>query len=568
MTYETAFADLLIIGAGGAGMRAAIEAAQQGVSVALVNKGINSRSGITPMAGGSYQAAFGHHDPRDNPDVHYADTVREGRRLGDENLIRAFSLEAAERALDLEAYGVKFAKENGNFFQVKHTGQTYPRVVRILGRGYQMMAGLGKELLLHPNIQVFQDCVVTKILTHREGRPAGAIGYLQREGRFIVFHAKAVILCTGGYEELWERTSTAPDSTGDGIALAYSLGAELVDLEMMLYVPTVTMDPGMFPTMRFTLPYQVLLDPNHLAGKLLNARGEEFLPPGQPPVRDLLTRLIVKERLEGRATERGGVFLDLSQSPLSGAEMGQKIEQLGLRIHFERIKYLGMDLEKEPIEVAPAWHYALGGIRINERTESSIPGLLAAGEVAGNVHGANRLSGNALGEIQVFGQRAGKVGSQEAKKLKYFPPLDEREIHEEMKGIEALFEAKKDSLRPAELRDQMKRVMEEKVGVIRSETGLRSAIESLRTMARDDIPRLRVNPVRIFNYELQDAIEVRFMIRVAELLAEAALLRQESRGHHYRSDYPQEDEAWMKHTLLRKKGGELFRGTAPVVRMG
>ena len=559
--------DVLIIGGGGAGVRAAIEADQNGVSVALVNKGIISRSGLTPMAGYSYQAAFGHADPRDNPEVHFADTVREGRYLGDENLIWALTREAMERGLELEGYGVRFTREEGKFAQVRHPGQTYPRINRIPGRGYQMMVGLKKELARHSRIQVFEDCLVQKILTGPEGEPAGAVAFLQREGQFRLFQAKAVVLASGGYEELWEKTDTAPDSTGDGLAMAAELGAELVDLEMMLYYPIVTLGSKVFPSMHQVLQYESLLEPEYLGGKLLNGRGEEFLPPGKLPVRDVLSRLIVNERAEGRATDRGAVLVDLSKSPLGPAEMERKIEELGLRVQFNRVKYLGVDLTRDPVEVAPACHYSLGGVRINERTETSVPGLFAAGEVSGNIHGANRISGNALAETQVFGRRAGAEASLKARACREFPPIRREDAEEKVRRIEGLFVRKADPLRPVQIRKKIQRIMEEEAGLIRSEPSLRRALDRLQAVKQEDLPRMQVADLRIFNYELQDAVEVGSMVEVAELVARAALLRTESRGHHFRSDHPREDEGWRKHTLLQKRGKEVLCSSVPVIRL-
>jgi fumarate reductase (CoM/CoB) subunit A len=563
---DTIQTDVLIIGGGGAGVRAALEADRQGVSVALINKGIISRSGLTVIAGGSFQVPFGHANPLDNAQVQFEDTVREGRGLGDENLIDILCREAVECVLDLEAYGVKFLKENGKFAQFMNPGQTWPRFVRVPGRGYHVMAVLQKQLLSRPSIRVFEDCVVTKILTAHDGRPAGAIGFMQQEGRLQTFQGKSVVLATGGYEELWEKSAAAPDSTGDGIALAYPLGAGFVDLEMMLCIPAIAIGSGLYPSMPLLLMYEFLLDPEHLGGKLLNTRGEEFVPSGKLPVRDEMIRLIIKEREEGRATKRGGVFIDLSKSPLSPKALEKKIELLGFRNQFLKFKALGIDLTKDPVEVAPACLNGLGGIRINERTETCIPGLFACGEVAGNIHGANRLSGNALTETQVFGRRAGRYAGEEAKRRPSFPALSAEAIAEEMRRLESFFKKKRDPVRPSAVRKKIKRIMEDRVGYIRDETGIRSAVAALQDIAEQDLPRMQVAEIRTFNYELQDAYEVHFMTRTAELVSRAALLREESRGHHFRADFPTEDPSWLRHTLLQWRDEGLFCGTAPVIR--
>jgi fumarate reductase (CoM/CoB) subunit A len=217
------------------------------------------------------------------------------------------------------------------------------------------------------------------------------------------------------------------------------------------------------------------------------------------------------------------------------------------------------------IEVAPACHYSLGGVRINERTETSVPGLFAAGEVSGNIHGANRISGNALAETQVFGRRAGESASREAKKLSVFPPLISREVEGEIQRVENFFTPRRSSVRPRELKKKLQHIMEEKTALKRDAAGLGEVIESIGAL-RKELPRIHIPAVRIFNYELQEALEIHFMLQVADLVARAALCRTESRGHHYRSDYPQEDPAWLKHTLLQKKGDSVECGTTPVIR--
>jgi fumarate reductase (CoM/CoB) subunit A len=566
LEYSKIQSDVLVIGGGGAGVRAAIEADSLGVSVALVSKGVISRCGLTPMAGYSYQAAFGHANAADNPRVHFEDTVREGRRLGDENLILCLTEEARERALEMEKYGVRFTKDGDRFAQVRHPGQTYPRINRIPGRGYQMMLGLKKELIRRQNVQVFEDCLVSRVLTESSGRPAGAVAFLQRQGRFVIFQSKAIVLATGGYEELWEKTDTAPDSTGDGTAMAFELGAQLVDLEMMLYYPIVTLGSKIFPSMRQVLQYESLLEKEYLGGTLRNARGEEFLPSGKLPVRDVLMKLIFTEKEEGRATDRGGVFIDLTNLPLPPEEIEKRIDQIGARLQFDRIKYLGQDLTRDCIEVAPACHYSLGGVRINERTETSVSGLFSAGEVSGNIHGANRISGNALAETQVFGRRAGESASREAKRLAAFPSLSSKEIEEEIQRVESFFTPRKDAVRPREMKKRLQRMMEQNAALKRDAAGLGEVIESM-TALRQELPRIQIPAVRIFNYEMQEALEVSFMVQVAELVARAALCRTESRGHHYRSDYPQEDPAWLKHTLIQKRGESVECGTTPVIRV-
>jgi fumarate reductase (CoM/CoB) subunit A len=567
MDYKKIEIDVLIIGGGAAGTRAAIEASVNDARVALVNKGIISRSGLTPIAGYSYQAAFGHGDVRDNSEIHFRDTIREGRDLGDQNLVRVLAEEATERALDLERYGVKFEKKGDKFSQVIHPGQSYPRIIRIKGRAYSMIACLKRELKRHKNIDVFEDCITTTLLKD-DSRVSGAIVLNLRDGSMYIFQAKAVIIATGGNHEIWEKTDSAPDSTGDGYALAYDIGAELADMEMMLFYPVVTIGPNVFPSVPQCLQYESLLEKKYLAGKLLNSRGEEFLPPGKLPVRDVLTRLIIEEIEKGRGTKRGGVYLDVSQSPKSREEIDRIIEEIGAEIQFKRLEYLGIDLRKDPVEVAPACHFNLGGIRINEKTETTVRGLYAAGETAGNIHGANRISGNALAETQVFGCRSGKFASEEAKKRRALPTIRRDEIHSELRRINSFFEGKKGGVRPIELKIKLKKIMTQYVSMKRNEGGIKIAVEKIKEMKIKDLPRIEIANIRTFNYELQEAIEIGFMLEVSEIVAEAALLRTESRGHHMRTDYSSTSSDWEKHTLIRKKGANIIRSTSPVVRIG
>lgn len=566
MDYKIIEMDVLIIGGGAAGTRAAIEAGLNEVNVALINKGIISRSGITPIAGYSFQAAFGHGDARDNSEIHFQDTIREGRYLGDQNLVKVLVEEVTQRVLDLEGYGVKFEKKGGGFSQVIHPGQSYPRIIRIKGRAYSMMACLKRELKKYRNIKVFEDCIATTLFKDERG-VSGALVINLRDGSIYAFRSKVVILATGGNQEIWEKTDTAPDSTGDGYALAYNTGAELVDMEMMLYYPVVTIGSDIFPSVPQCLQYESLLEEKYLAGKLLNSKGEEFLPPGELPGRDVLMRLIIEEIEQGRGSEHGGVYLDVSRSPKRKEELDRIIEEIGVQTQFKRLAYLGIDLRKEPVEIAPACHFNLGGIRINEKTETTVRGLYAAGEVAGNVHGANRISGNALAETQVFGCRAGKFAANEAKRRKAVPNIRREEIDGELMRISSFFERKNGRKRPRELKRKLKRIMTEYVPVKRDESGIKIAGNRIKEMKTGDLPRIEISNIRSFNYELQEAIELSFMLDVSEIVAEAALMRTESRGHHIRTDYPNVSNEWEKHTVIAKKDGNITRSTSPVMRI-
>jgi len=566
MTHlESLETDVAIVGGGGAGMRAAIAAAEQGARVLLLTKGQAAHSGATPMACPSYQAAIAMEDPRDNPDIAFEDTCFEGRYLGDENLIYVLTHEATERAEDMYRYGIKFrTKENGKFLQVVHPGHSYERNLVILGDGYAMAAGLRHEMLKHENISLLEDVTVTRLLTDGE-RISGLVGLDMRHGNLVSIQAPAVILATGGYPELWRWTDTEPGLTGEGVLLAYQVGANLIDLEMMLFYPTGLCYPS---EVEGTLvQYEGLLTKKYCAGVMLNGLGQPFLPDTQAlPVRDVMMKLMYREIEEGRATPHGGVYIDLSKSPRSPEEIRDILSQLD-SLPYNQMQDFGIDVTKEPLEVKPVTHYTLGGVRINEWAETNVPGLFAAGEIGGNVHGANRTSGNALADTQVFGRRAGiraaEFATQSARR-----GVDLREVNAEAQRLEKLLMPVTNSLRPIELKRKVKGIMNDYVNYRRNAQGLQTAIDSLKQIRAEDAPRVRaVATTRVFNYEWEEAIESLYMIDLAEMVAASALVRQESRGHHWRSDFPEMRLEWEKHTLVKKTDSGYVITDAPVIRL-
>ncbi len=559
--FETIETDVLIIGGGGAGARAAIEVAGGGGSALVLLKGLLARSGLTPMAYPSFQAAFGHMDPRDNPNVHFEDTCRAGRFLGDQNLVRALADEATDRALDLKRYGVGFKMNGDRFFQVRHPGQTYPRNLVIELGGFGLISGLKKEVRRHPQVTVLEDQVVTRLLVS-DGRVTGATVLDLREGKFWVARGRAVILATGGYEQLWDKTDTAPDSTGDGVALAYQAGADLVDLEMMLYYPTVVVSDRAKGTL---VQYESLLAEQYIGGRLINSRGEEFVDTNELPTRDVLMKLMFEEVKKGFGGPNGGVFIDISRSRKSKAEIDELLAAL-FSVPARDLPGLGIDPREEPLEVLPATHFTIGGVRINEFGETTVPGLLAAGEVAGNLHGANRISGNALAETQVFGARAGKRALEEARRNPCLPPINDSEVEEEYARVTMPL-GRKGGLRPVEAIGALKQIMDDKVNYWREERGLQEAGEKIRDLRRQVEEGLTVVPVRTFNNEWRQAVEVSLMLQLAEQVCLAASTRKESRGHHHRIDYPEISDGWQVHTICTRSKDGARVSTAPVIVM-
>lgn len=563
---ETLETDVIIVGAGGAGMRAAIAAADEGARVIVITKGQAARSGATPMACPSYQAAFAMEDDRDNPEIAFEDTCFEGRYLGDENLIYALTQEATERAMDMHRYGVKFrTKENGKFLQVVHPGHSYERNLVIMGNGYAMAAGLRREMLKKPSVTLIEDVVVTRLLTDGE-HIAGLVGLDMRSGKSISVQAPAVILATGGYQELWRWTDTEPGLTGEGVYLAYQVGADLIDLEMMLFYPA-----GLcYPTeVEGTLvQYEGLLTKKYCAGEMLNGLGEPFLPPTKAlPVRDVMMKLMFREIEEGRGTPHGGVYIDLRKSPRSSEEIRSILTRLD-SLPYDQLRDLGIDIEKEPIEVMPVTHYTLGGVRINELAQTTFPGLYAAGEVSGNIHGANRTSGNALAETQVFGRRAGIHAAQYALETGR-RTIDPGEVAQETARLEHLMTPAPKSIRPIELKRRVKQIMHDYVHYHRNAEGLGTAIRSFQQLREEEAPLVRAETShRVYNYEWEEAVEALFVIELGEMVAASALTREESRGHHWRTDFPAMRPEWEKHTIVRKAADSSYEiSDAPVIRL-
>jgi succinate dehydrogenase/fumarate reductase flavoprotein subunit len=505
-------------------------------------------------------------DARDNPEIAFEDTCVEGRNLGDENLVWALTHEATDRAMDLLRYGLKYRKrENGQFLQVVHPGHSYERNLVIVGGGYALAAALLRQARKSPSITFLEDVVATRLLDGN-GSVAGLIAMDMRRGRPIAIRAPAAILATGGYQELWRWTDTEPGLTGEGVYLAFEIGADLVDLEMMLFYPTGLCYP---PEVEGTLvQYEGLLTEQYCAGIMVNGRGEAFLPKtDRLPVRDVMMRLMFQEIDRGNAGPHGGVFIDLSGSPRSSEEIHEILTRLD-SLPYNQLRSIGMDVMKERIEVKPVTHYTLGGVRIDEWGQTSVPGLYAAGEVAGNVHGANRTSGNALAETQVFGARAGKRAAEYAIQQGATTPKSS-DSEAEILRVGSFLVERHCGLRPIDLKRKVKATMHEHANHLRDARGLRAAIGKLQQMRDEDVPRLWVSSrSAVYNYEWEEALEVSSMVRLAEMVCASALAREESRGHHWRTDFPTMRSEWEMHTIVRRLNEEGYQLThAPVVHL-
>jgi len=535
--YET---DVLVIGGGLAAARAAIEAASEGAKVAVVAKAPIGKSGASTMAGGGLAAAID--IERDSPAVHYEDTVAAGRGLTDLELAKILAHEVPARVKDLIDYGVQLEREAGKISLRPTPGHSNPRQIHSIGGGVGYLLPLRRKALSYPNVSLHEDVMAFKLL-EADNRVAGAICYDIKTGELDAFKAGATILATGGYQELYPLSSASVDMTGDGYALAFEAGAELVDMEMLLYYPTALLSP---PSVRGALLlYEFALHERGLGARLVNARGEDLLETYNPlPVRDVLSRRIFQEIREGKGTANGGVYIDMCLSPRSPDDRARLLLKRDPFSSF--LTSVGLDVANSKLEIAPAAHTVLGGVRIDAHCRTTLPGLFAAGEVAGNVHGANRLGGNALSETQVFGQRAGLFAARYARESTGRAELriSDEQIEDAAQPVLVATRPKAAPLRPAEVKQHIRQTMFECAGPAKDEKGLLEGIRRMGEIIDSELPRVHVDasPAE-FNYALQEALEARTMAYVAQVVCQAALVRRESRGHHYRIDYPRPDDS-------------------------
>lgn len=534
--------DVLVIGSGGAGCRAAIEASKYNLSVLIVSKGLSFKSGCTTLAEGGYNAAFGAVDCADTPETHFEDTLKGGAYLNDSKLVKILVEEAPQRLIELERYGALFDRqESGQINQRPFGGQTYRRTCFQGDRtGHEMMAAL-KEEILKRGIETLDEIMITSLIMDESGTSVlGATGISLKDSKFLVFKAKSVIMACGGAGWLYPVTSNTLQKTGDGYSLCYDAGADLLDMEQVQFHPT-----GMvFPESRKGVLVTEAVRGE--GGKLINAEGERFMKKYDPreelATRDIVARAIYNEIREGRGTLIGGVYLDVSH--LDDEVIEEKLETMLLQF-----LDVGVDIRKEAMEVAPTAHHFMGGVRINEYGETTVGNLFAAGEVTGGVHGANRLGGNALADTQVFGRRAGEVAAKNA--LESEINSNDAFIGAEKERISNLF--KGGDVYPIEIKKELQEVMWKNVAIIRNEEGLKAALERINEL-KEMLKDMRVPDVISYNNDLLDALEITKMLDVAELVAKSAFLRRESRGAHYREDYPETDDNWKKSIVFNKSG--------------
>ena len=539
MEIKNISTDVLIIGSGGAGSRAAIEVDNAGLKSIIVSKGLSFRSGCTGMAEGGYNAVFKTVDKDDSIEAHIHDTLKGGSYLNDERLVKILVNESPKRLIDLENYGALFDRqESGEIDQRPFGGQSFRRTCYQGDRtGAELLNAL-KEEIIKRDIECIEEVMITSLVT-KDSLVIGATGLNLKDSSLIYFKAKAVILASGGAGQLYPVTSNTFQKNGDGYAIAYRAGANLVDMEQVQFHPTGMVAPESKKGVLVTEAVRAE------GGKLINKEGERFMSKYAPEkmelaTRDVVARSIYQEIIEGRGTENDGVYLDISH--LDDDYIEEKLETMVLQ--FENV---GVDIKHGPIEVAPTAHHFMGGLKINEDGSSSLKNLFGAGEVCGGVHGANRLGGNALADTQVFGKIAGESASKVAKNSEL--KTNDEMVQKEASRIENLI--KKGSIKPQEFKNNIKNLMWEKVAIVREEKTLNEALKQFQEMQKD-LEKLDVKDTKQYNTDLVTALEVINMVEICILTVKSAILRRESRGAHFRSDFPESKDEWKKSIVINK----------------
>ncbi|MGW1342364.1 fumarate reductase/succinate dehydrogenase flavoprotein subunit [Kribbella sp. NPDC002412] len=572
--------DVVVIGAGGAGLRAAIEAREQGKRTAIVCKSLFGKA-HTVMAEGGCAAAMGNANSNDNWQVHYRDTMRGGKFLNNWRMAELHAQEAPDRVWELESYGALFDRTaDGRISQRNFGGHTYPRLAHVGDRtGLELIRTLQQKIVslqqedfaetgdYEANLKVYAECTVTELLKDGDAI-SGAFGYWRESGRFILFDAPAVVLATGGVGKSFKVTSNSWEYTGDGHALAMRAGATLINMEFIQFHPTGMVWP---PSVKGILVTESVRGDG---GVLKNSEGKRFMfeyvpdvfraqyaetedeadrwykdpdnnrrPPELLP-RDEVARAINSEVKAGRGTPHGGVFLDVS-SRLPAEEITRRLPSM----HHQFKELADVDITAEPMEVGPTCHYVMGGVEVDPDTaQSVVPGLFAAGEVAGGMHGSNRLGGNSLSDLLVFGRRAGMGAAMYVDSLQSRPKIAEDDIDSAAREALAPFELEGGE-NPYSIHQELQQSMNDLVGIIRKEEEMEQALGKLAEY-RGRIAKMTVEGHRQFNPGWHLALDLRNMLTVSECVAKAALQRQESRGGHTRDDYPTMSAEWRKKLLV------------------
>ena len=574
-SFEVREHDVLVIGAGGAGLRACIEASAQGVSVGLVCKSLLGKA-HTVMAEGGMAASLRNADSRDNWEIHFRDTIRGGKHLNNWRMVEIFCQEAPERVAELEEWGALFDRtKEGLIAQRNFGGHRYPRLAHVGDRtGLELIRTLQNHGI-HQGMEIYMECCIVDLVLE-DGKVTGAFGFWRESGNFIVFRAKSVILATGGLGKVYRVTSNSWEGTGDGHALAYRAGAELIDMEFVQFHPTGMVWP---PSVQGILVTEGVRGEG---GVLKNSEGRRFMydyipdtfapetsdteeeaerwlagdPEARRPpellTRDVVARAIRSERLAGRGSPHGGAFLDIA-SRRDAEYIKKKLPSM----YHQFMKLGNLDITTTPMEVGPTCHYVMGGVRVDPETAmTTVGGLFAAGEAAGGLHGANRLGGNSLTDLLVFGARAGLNAAKHAKETKALNALPS----EQLKNLEQLclepFNPERTE-NPYALMSDLQQTMELHAGIVRTQDEMEKGLELLGDL-KQRAEGVRVEGHRQYNPAWHYALDLRNLLCVAEAITMAALKREESRGGHTRDDYPESSSEFQKvNSIIQEEKGSM-----------
>jgi succinate dehydrogenase / fumarate reductase flavoprotein subunit len=588
--YQTHEHDVLVIGAGGAGLRAAIEASAAGVSVGLVCKSLLGKA-HTVMAEGGIAAALANVDERDSWRVHFADTMRGGQYVNNWRMAQLHAQEAPARVRELEAWGAVFDRTpDGRILQRNFGGHRYPRLAHVGDRtGLEMIRTL-QDHGIHRGIEVYMECTVIRLLKDGD-RVAGAVAYYRDRGRFVVFRAKAVVLATGGIGKAYKVTSNSWEYTGDGHTLAYDAGAELQDMEFVQFHPTGMIWP---PSVMGILVTEGVRGEG---GILLNSKGEQFMyrdipepyrnqtakdpeegwrycqgdksanRPAELLTRDHVARCILREVREGRGSPHGGVFLDISwikaKIPNAPEHIKRKLPSM-----YHQFKELGdIDITTEPMEVGPTTHYVMGGVRVDAESQMSrVPGLFACGECAVGINGANRLGGNSLSDLLVFGKRAGEFAGKYAREHPAAAAHTDQ-VDAAVQWALAPFE-RQGTEGPYQIQHDLQAMMQDLVGIVRREEEMQRALDGLAKL-KERAAHTRVTGNREYNPGWHTALDLHNLLTVSEAVARCGIARKESRGGHFRDDYPDKAARFGKVNQVTRKApdGQMQIEEVPIPEM-
>jgi len=552
--------DILVIGTEAAGAKAGIEAQLAGADVLMVTKGQMGRSGTTLMAGRGVQAPIGHMDPRDSPEVFFKDVILGGEYLNNQKLVERLCRLAVTEVTKLEDWGAKFLKKGDKFVQYMTPGATYPRSLHPVGMGgVQFRKALVSETKRR-KVPVLEDIFITSLLVS-DGQVAGALGVNLRDGQTVLFKAKKTVLATGGCPQIYRMTDASRDATGDGMSLAYRVGAELMDMEFQQFFPYACYTPP-YEMAQFTGGMRYFIN-----AYFYNSAGERFMLRyygKEKALRTETARAIYLEAKHGFGSPHGGTYVSINHLPDNLIDDWIKREK---PYYLNKLEKVGIDIRKDAVECGPACHYSMGGVRVDENCETNVPHLYAIGEVASGMDGAERIDGGpAITWCLTMGDVVGKDAAKVVKDMDWLEP-DAEQLGQEQAKIGALWN-RTSGVKGFEITKKVKDLMYDNCSLVKEKHEMEQALAAMQALRTDAVPRLCVSsPSRVYNKGFMEAWEADYMAELSEMVIQASLMREESRGSHYRGDFTnRDDDKWLKNIVIKQVDGKMtFETVVPVM---